>query len=152
MKMSKQGYPLWWDTTVTIYNKAEDPQTNIVTWYRTVLPDCFWKYAGNQVTIGEVVLDTKSILCRIPKDSRFLERHEWLSLPNDQKGNFFTVGQGDIIVKGEVTEEINEYESGHRSTDFLAKYRMLQGCMEVREFAINAGAGRNNEHYFVRGL
>ena len=37
-------YPIWWDTTVTIYNKIQDPQTRVVSWQRTVIPNGFWKY------------------------------------------------------------------------------------------------------------
>lgn len=149
--MSKPGYPLWWETTLTIYNKYEDPQTDVITWYRTVLTDCFWKASGDKVFIGQVVLDSKSVVCRIPKDARFLERYEWVKLPNDQMANYFTLGIGDIIVKGECTDTINEYVSGQHATDLLDKYRPYQMCVEVDEFAINVGLGRNNEHYYVRG-
>ena len=149
--MSKPGYPVWWDTTLTIYNKYEDPQTDVISWYRTVVTDCFWKASGDKVFIGQVVLDSKSVLCRIPKDTRFLERYDWVKLPNDQMANYFTMGIGDIIVKGECTDEINEYVPGQHATDLLDKYRPYQKCVEVDEFAINVGVGRNNEHYLVRG-
>ena len=149
--MSKPGYPLWWEDTITIYNKFEDPITDVVKWYRTVITDCFWKASGDKVSIGQVVLDSKSVLCRIPKDPRFLGRYEWVQLPNDQMPEHFTLGIGDIIVKGECADEINEYVAGQRSTDLLDKYRPYQMCVEVDEFSINIGTGRNNEHYFVRG-
>ena len=149
--MSKRGYPIWWDTTITIYNKFEDPQTHIVTWFRKVLSDCFWKASGDTVMIGQISVDTKAILCRIPKDSSFMERFEWEHLPNDQMGDYVTLGLGDILVKGEVLDEIDEYTAGQRSTDLLSKYRTSQRCMEVEEFAVNTGLGRNNEHYLVRG-
>lgn len=149
--MSKRGYPIWWDTTITIYNKFEDPQTRIVTWFRKVLSDCFWKASGDTVMIGQIAVDTKAILCRIPKDPSFMERFEWEHLPNDQMGDYFTLGLGDILVKGEVSDEIDEYTAGKRSTDLLSKYRTSQRCMEVEEFAVNTGVGRNNEHYLVRG-
>ena len=149
--MSRPGYPLWWETTVTIYNKFLDVQTDVITWYRTVVSDCFWKLDGTQVAIGNTVLNAKSTICRIPKDSRFLERQDWQTIPNDQRSQYFTIGRGDIIIKGEITDVIDEYSAGHRSTDLLAKYTELQGCLEVSEFTINVGRGRNNEHYFVRG-
>lgn len=149
--MSKPGFPVWWDTTITIYNKFTDAQTQVVKWFRTIVTDCFWSLDGSKVTIGDVVLDSKSILCRIPKDERFLEKKDWINVPNDEMGNYFTLGQDDIIVKGEVSDEINEYASGKRSTDLLAKYREYQECMQVGEYSINTGTGRNNEHYFARG-
>lgn len=149
--MSKPGYPIWWDSTVTIYNKHTDPNTQVVTWYRTVVTDCFWNLRGTKVTVGDVVLDSKSVMCRIPKDDKFLEKKDWDALPADQKPNYFTLGQDDILAKGEVDDIINEYQSGHHSTDFLVKYGAYQQCMEIEECSINTGTGRNNEHYFVRG-
>lgn len=144
-------YPIWWDTTITIYNKYEDSQTHVVLWFRHVLRNCFWKYTGDKVSVGTVVLDTKSVVCRIPKDAQFLEKYEWQRLPNDQMADYFTIGLGDIIVKGEVTDEIDEYTAGNRSSDLLEKYKNLQGCMEIEDFSINTGLGRNNEHYLTRG-
>ena len=96
-------------------------------------------------------LQTNTTICRIPKDDRFLDRYLWEALPNDQKGNFFTLSPADIIVKGEVTEEIDERTSGHRSTDFIAKYKKLQGCIEIQSWANNTGKGRNDKHYYIAG-
>ena len=151
IQMSKSGYPIWWDTTVTIYNKFVDTNTQVITWYRTVVTDCFWNLDGTKVSIGDVVLDSKSVLCRIPKDDTFLERKDWVTLAADEKKNYFTLGQGDIIVRGSVEDTINEYQAGHRSTDLLSKYREAQWCMEITDYSNNTGVGRNNEHYLVRG-
>lgn len=149
--MSKPGYPVWWDTTITVYNKFTDTQTQVVSWYKTVVEDCFWQLTGNKVQIGETVLDSKSITCRIPKDDRFLEKQDWIKLPNDAKSNYFTLAQGDILVKGECDFVIDEYTKGHRSTDLLSQYRAYEACMEITQFSNNSGIGRNNKHYFTRG-
>lgn len=145
-------YPIWWDTTITIYNKYIDPQTQVITWYRYVVEDCFWKYVGDKVKINQTVLETNNIICRIPEHEKFLEKYLWVQKPNDKIGNYFTLGTGDIIVKGEVVDTINEYTPGHRSTDLRTKYKSLQGCLEVQEVAINIGIGRNNPHYYVKGI
>lgn len=145
-------YPEWWETTITIYNQFKDPTTKVVRWYRTVVDGVFWKYVGDKVTVGKTVLETNNIICRIRKDSRFLEKFQWIQLPNDTMSNYFTLAKGDIIVKGVATDDINEYESGHRSNDLLSKYKELQGCMSIEEIAINTGAGRCNEHYLVKGV
>lgn len=146
------NYPIWWETTLTIYNKFEDPQTHVITWFRSIVTDCFWRYVGDKVNINDTVLETNNIISRIPKDSRFLEKHVWVTKPNDEMGNYFTLAPGDIIIKGEVEDNVNEYTAGRRSSDLLAKYKALQGCMEIQEVAINTGRGRNNEHYFVKGV
>lgn len=145
-------YPPWWDTTITVYNRYEDPQTHVITWFRNVIEGAFWKYTGNKVTVGKVTLETNTTVCRIRKDDRFLERHEWLNKPNDLMGNYFTLGVGDIIVKGEVNDTINEYTSGTRSNDLEKKYKNLQGCIRIEEVNIDTGTFRSPEHYLVTGV
>ena len=146
------NYPSWWDTTITIYNKYVDSQTQLVHWYRHVVNGTFWKYSGNKVVVGNTVLETKDIICRIRKDENFREKHEWILIPNDKMENYFTLSQGDIIVKGEVNDAIDEYTSGYRSSDLKKKYKSLQGCLEIQEWANNTGGGRGNEHYYVKGI
>lgn len=144
------SYPVWWDTTITLYNRYEDAQTQLIKWYRNTLTNCFWKASNNKVTINDTVLDSSNILCRIPKDGRYLDKYEWDALPNDEMENFFTLGANDIIIKGDIDFEVDEYTKGKRSNDLLEKYR-LYGCMQIEQFSVNVGAGRNNEHYLVMG-
>lgn len=146
------NYPEWWSTTITVYNKYTDPQTDMVVWYRTVVENAFWKYVGEKLVIGKTVLETNNTICRIRKDDRFLEKYEWLQIPNYNMSNYFTLGKGDIIVKGEVSDIIDEYQSGKRSTDLINKYKELQGCMTIEEIAINVGDNRCNEHYLAKGV
>lgn len=150
--MAKPGFPIWWESTITVYNKFTDDQTQVVTWYKTVVTDCFWQLTGTEVRVGDSVLDSKSIVCRVPKDARFLEKQQWVQLPNDQMDDYFTLAPGDIIVKGECNFVIDEYTRGSRSTDLLSLYHDYQACMEITEFSNNTGAGRNNEHYLARGI
>ena len=145
-------YPLWWDTELTIYNMYQDPLTDLVTWHKHTVEGCFWKYVGDKITVGSVELETNNIICRIPEDTEFLENYKWFELPNDEMDNYFTISQGDIIVKGAVDDVIDEYAKGHRSTDLVAKYKKLQGCMTVDNYTINVGGGRNNPHYLVKGI
>lgn len=146
------NYPSWWNTTLTIYNRYEDQQTNLVSWFRHVVEGAFWKYAGNKIVIGKTVLETKDVICRLRKDKSFLEKQDWINVPNDLMSNYFTLSQGDIIVKGEVFDTIDEYTSGKRSSDIKKKYKSLQGCIEIQEWANNTGGGRGNEHYYVKGI
>ena len=145
------SYPIWWDTTLTIYNKIVDTETDAITWQRSIVHNCFWKYAGNKVTIGKVILESNSTICRIPKDDRFLERQEWVTTPKDELAGHFTLGVGDIIVRDEVDDEINEYSKGKHSTDLIAKYEDLQGCTVIHKVANNSGIGRCDPHYYVVG-
>jgi hypothetical protein len=144
------SYPVWWDTTITIYNKYEDRQTQLVRWFRHTINNCFWKASNNKVTINDTVLDSSNILCRIPKSGIYMEKYDWEQLPNDIMSEYFTLGQGDIIIKGVIDFEIDEYVKGKRSTDLLEKYK-YKGCMQIERFSDNTGYGRNDEHYYVTG-
>lgn len=150
----RNTYPRWWDTTVTIYNRYEDPQTKVVSWFRNVVTGCFWKYQHDKVTVGQTVLESNKTVCRVRKDARFLEPDEYRETPNDLKELHFTFAKGDILIKGEVADEIDEYTRGHYSTDLIKKYKALQGCIEIDHVSINAGGGRAgmSEHYLVEGV
>ena len=146
------NYPMWWSDTITVYNKYEDEQTHVITWYKTVINNAFWKYVHDKASIGETVLETEKIVCRIRKDTKFLEKYEWVQKTAEQRQASFTLGAGDIIVLHEVTDTINEYVDGQRSSDLIEKYKKLQGCMEIETVSINSGIGRGIPHYRVTGL
>lgn len=146
------NYPVWWDTTITVYNKHTDPQTSITTWYRHTVDGCFWQDVKEKAKLGETVLETNRIICRVRENGSYAEKYVWAALPADQKAGYFTFSQGDILVKNAVDDEINEYESGHRSSDLLKKYKALQGCFEVEIASNNTGAGRGLPHYRVQGV
>lgn len=146
------NYPVWWDQTVTIYNKYLNPETRVVTWQKSVVKNCFWKYTGNKITVNESTIETDNTICRIPKNDKYLDRHEWEILPEESRKEHFCLGTGDIIVKGEVEDIIDDYVAGSRSSDLLTKYRKLQGCMLIERCSVNTGLGRGNEHYYVKGV
>ncbi len=145
------NYPVWWEDTITVYNKHTDLLTQVVTWYRTVLTNCFWKYERTRVMIGQTVVESCRTICRIPENLKFLEKSDWESQPGDVRTQYFTIGEGDIIAKGEVTETIDEYNAGHRSSEFIAKYKALKGCIQIESFSNNTKTGTNNKHYLVSG-
>ena len=146
------NYPEWWNTTITIFNKYEDTLTRQITWFKHVVDGVFWKDVSDKVELGGATLETNKIICRVREDASFKEKYLWVQEPNDKKADYFTLGQGDIIVKYSVDDSIDEYEEGHRSTDIIAKYKALQGCMEVDKVSVNVGGGRNNPHYRVEGI
>ena len=150
------NYPAWWDTTLTIYNKYVDPDTRVVTWYRTVVENCFWKYdntryySGQQQGFNSILSNTKFVTCRIPKDERYLDILDWIK--SDDRANHFTLNNGDFIVQGEVDDAIDEYEKGSRATDVLAKYRQYNKACEIDIFTVDTGTCRCCEHYNIRGV
>lgn len=146
------NYPVWWDATITIYNKYIDPQTQLAMWFRHTIGNCFWQRIRDKVKLGDTVLESNRTVCRIPENVSFMEKHLWAALPVDAKEGYFTLGQGDIIVNGAVDDAIDEYTAGHRSSDLISKYQDLQGCMEIEMAAINVGPGRGLPHYRAQGV
>lgn len=145
-------YPIWWNTTVTIYNKFIDPLTQVVTWYKTKVTNAFWKDTHNKVKLGGTVLESDSIVCRIREDSRFMEKPLWDAATALVKAGHFTLAQADIIIRGEATDTVDEYTKGKRSTDLLDKYKGTRECFEVQTCSNNTGIGLGSPHYMARGV
>lgn len=141
------NYPEWWNTTVTLYNKYT-ANNGEVTWYRAVLKGCFWGYETKYNRVDNATEMTKVLICRVRVNEKFVEDFEWQALAD--KTSRFTFSEGDILVRGEVADTIDEYTSGSRSSDLLKKYKSR--CAEITEYKINVGGGRVNEHYLVRGV
>ena len=146
----------WWDKTITIYNKIVDPSTNRVTWQKTLVTNCFWKAENILFSMGRygvstigVITENKNIICRIPKDTRFVDKRDWKDLTD--KSGHFTLANGDIIVLGEVEDTIDEYTSGQRSTDLITKYKEYDACLEIDTYVDNVQTGVGLEHYRVVG-
>lgn len=153
--MSNFPFP-WWDKTLTIYNKYVDPTTQRVSWYRTYVKNCFWKAENIMFSMGRygvstigVVTENKNIICRIPKNKKFLDKRAWRNLAD--KSTNFTLANGDIIVLGQVDDVIDEYTAGQRSTDLLARYKEDDACLEIDTYIDNCHTGINLEHYRVVG-
>lgn len=148
----------WWDKTVTIYNKIVDATTQRVSWYKNTVDNCFWKYVNNTYTIGRsgvsstgVILETKSVICRIPKSDKFVDKKTWRELKDEDRKDYFTLANGDIIILGEVEDVIDEYTAGKRSTDLIAKYKEDDACIEIDTYVDNCQTGVGLEHYRVVG-
>lgn len=139
---------MFWDKNITLYNRYEDEQTGVIKWFRHELHNCFVKATNNKVNIGSVQLQTDDNIIRIPAQPNYLPPYEWLNLPNDIKGKYITLQGGDLIFLGVIKEYIDEYASGQRSSDLIAKYKSL-GSVFVN--SVNIDTFMLGEHYFVRG-
>ena len=153
--MSNFPFP-WWDKTITIYNKYVDPTTQRISWYRTVVNNCFWKAQNLMFSMGRygvstvgVVTENKTIICRIPQDRRFLEKREWRELAD--KTTRFTLANGDIIILGRIEEDIDEYTPGKRSNDLIAQYKEYDACLEIDTYTNNVQTGVDLPHYKILG-
>lgn len=137
-----------WDKTITLYNRYEDEQTGIIKWHRHKLNKCFYKRTNNTVRVGDVRLQSDDTIIRIPAQSGYMPPYEWTKLPNDKKKNYLTMQSGDLIFLGDVSEEIDEYTSGKRSSDLITKYKAL-GSVYIK--SVNINDFMYGQHYLVKG-
>jgi hypothetical protein len=122
-------YPDWWNKTVTLYKKFEEPDRGVY-WQRTRLNGCFWSVKSERLPSGDNVITTLVYVVRVPC------------------GRPIEAATGDICVLGKVSDEIDERTQGKRSSDFLKKYG--QGAFLVRVFKDNSDA-LPFPHYFIGG-
>lgn len=144
-------YPIWWDSDITIFNKYEHPQTQLVTWHKHTLSNCFVQTAKSMLSAGQITYDTSNIIVRIPQNDNYKDYGEWINIPNTEQGNYFTLHQGDIIIKGNIEDIIDEYTNGIRSTDLISKYKNIGVCFTIDRWQDNTGTGRGTPHYFASG-
>ena len=93
--------------------------------------------------------EIEDVICRIPINDNFVTPGQWSSL--EDVTDKFTLQDGDIIIYGEVDDEINEYVAGKRKTDILNKYKKYQECIEVKTHVTNIWTGNGLPHYRVIG-
>jgi hypothetical protein len=101
------------------------------------------------MVVASNLYEIKEVICRIPKDDRFIDEQAWLDTENVE--NHFTLNTGDIIIEGEVNDTIDEYTKGQRSTDLLTKYKRPNRCIQIEGYVIDTGLGRCCEHYNIQG-
>lgn len=136
-----------WNKTVTLYNKFED-QNGQISWYRHCLKNCFVKRTVKKANVGGTQTAKFDYIIRIPKQSNYLPAFDWVKIAESLKGEYITLQGGDLIVLGDISEEINEYANGERSSDFIAKYQAL-GSVFVN--SININTDLPGPHYLIRG-
>ena len=120
---------LTFNQTITLYNKHIDKsnEKTITVWKRTVLEKCFFNTVTATQLKGETLSMANSFICRIPENSAFTEKYRG-------EVDRFTLKPEDIIVKGEVLDEIKDV-SGQRAADLLGKYK--GSCFTVKAVSIN---------------
>lgn len=143
-------YPVWWNNTVTLYNRYEDPLTQIVTWQKITLKNCFWKVNSNVSYSSDSLSNTfsNSIICRIPKNSKYVNPYQWKKLNTVSRNATFTLQIGDIVINGKIDDDIDESVKGKRSTDIISKYKDL-GAIRIELISDNSDDARNIQHYIV---
>lgn len=99
-----------YNQTLTLYNcfrGADNPASKSDVWQKTVLHNCFYKNVIGRSEYADKEPKMNSVYTvRIPKSEKYRPYHEWIQLPEEERKEFFTCSQKDIVVKGECSDEI----------------------------------------------
>lgn len=108
------------NANLTIYNKYVDSVTRAEKYQRTQIKAVFWenrKAANTLRTGGQIAADQARIFIPFQRGGNYVKAKAWQAL--SAKTNNWTLQEGDVIVKGLVTDEIG---TGFTVTALKAKY------------------------------
>lgn len=114
-----------YNQVITVYNcfRAEDnPDGAKDIWKRTVLRDCFYKNMMGRVDSDKGSQMSSTYTARIPESENYRPYYEWVALPEKERENCFTLSLGDIVLKGECSEEITG-KSPFTATELLQRHK-----------------------------
>lgn len=128
---------------LTIYNKYTDTTTRAEKYQRTTVKLVNWQGAKAvyQANVGMVKSDTASIYIPFARGANYLDPVAWRALTT--KTGKWTIQEGDVIVKGLVTDEII---TGFTVTNLRAKYNDV---VVVTAIDVNDQGSANMQHWRV---
>nr|WP_296264205.1 DUF6751 family protein [uncultured Merdimonas sp.] len=136
--------------TITVYNclRAEDNSSSMKDiWQKTVLHDCYYKNVIGRVDSEKSSSMQNVYTARIPESQAYLPYHEWIELSEESRKSHFTFSLGDIVIKGECTDEITGTKP-NTATEILQRHK--PDAFKVTDFSDNT-AHRMSKHYRVGG-
>lgn len=96
--------------SLTIYNRKLNLETKQYVYNRTEIPEIHW-YTDQKTSVSDKGLASADIYkIRIPgnQTGNFLPASEYAALSFGEEKNYWTVENGDLFVKGIVTDEITK--------------------------------------------
>ena len=92
---------------ITLLNRLQkkDSVTNLDIWYKTVINDCEYKKERITDMNGTTVAMGTHFTILIPFTGKYLPYREWKKL--DDKTGYYTLSTKDVIVLGDVEEDVN---------------------------------------------
>jgi len=129
------------NSSMTIYNKYFDPITREDKWQRHVIQEVFWD-ATSSVNLYKGLNRADKGVIYVPFNSNYMT---YFTDPISFQANhtcYWTIQNGDIIVKGTVTDEIT------KQSELERKY---SNVLNVSGFAIRDFGSPNMRHIEVNG-
>jgi hypothetical protein len=114
--------------TITLYNHYTDNSDKPKhKWGRIVLKNCYFGKVTGKNSTNLALTDADAYVCRIPKSPFYVELYQG-------NINTFSLAEGDVIVKGEVSDEISD-TAGNRPADIIKRYS--GNAFQVKNVSIN---------------
>lgn len=127
------------NTAVTLYNGYYDPDTKTQKYQRKVIPAAMWedrKYSRVQQSGGRLADYTAMVYIPFSSNkSTYLKLKVWLALAD--KSSNWTIGEGDLFVKGEVADELS---SAFTPSDLRKKYDDVLAAVDVYTYDMGSYA------------
>lgn len=104
---------MYTNTDITIYNKYLDSNTRLEKWQRTVFKGVFWDDKKGYNRLQSSIESVDEVFIVIPfnvgVDKEYVPPIEFRKL--EDRANYFTIAEGDRVVKGDIDLEIEEVQS-----------------------------------------
>lgn len=129
-----------YDQTITLFSclkGADNPDGNVDVWYKTVLPECFFKCQQNAIQSGTSSQMAGTYTARVPASTKYRPYAEWIKIPAASRGQYFTGNLGDVIILGNSAEAISN-ASPNTATQALSRNK--PNAFKVTAFSDNSGA------------
>lgn len=100
------------NTAATVYNRAVDQENDETKYHRTVLPAVHWEDGFCAADKGKNHAENRSVFVSIDFSScygmekQYLPAHQYARLPSSERGKYWTLAVGDMLLKGSVADDI----------------------------------------------
>lgn len=142
--------------TVTIYNQVQGIDQIInkafTMWIRHVLTGCSWRSSMQTIRVDTINITSDNYIVQVPYSEMYVPYAEYAQMTAKEQEEHFTGNAGDILVRGEVTDEIKLFmadgkvgQEGITVTKLKEKYKGR--ILTVKDFQNNALDGFPLKHY-----
>ena len=118
---------------ITLLNKLKrkDSVTNTDVWYKTQIQNCVYKKDRITTVNGTVVSMGQAFTILIPFTGNYLPYKDWKKL--EDKTGFYTLSEQDIIILGDVVEEITPQNITQIKNDYEPNTCEIRSIEQVNQ-------------------
>jgi len=133
------------NTDITIYNRYFDKATRLDKYQRTILYGVFWdeRKAVNRLQSGLEDADKVTIIIpfTVAADKKYAPPKEFEKL--EDKTGYFTLQEGDRVVKGaidfEITGKVSDLDKEYEAFTIISVDTKDFGSLHMRHWEVGAG-------------